>query len=200
MDSTSHTLLQQAQAGSQGAWARLDALYRPFLGGWLRGHGFEDAEANDLTQEVLLTVVRDLGRFAHPGKPGAFRGWLRAISFNRARAAWRARRSRDGPVGGTEFQRALADWESPDGSLEAQWDRDHDRHILQQLLREAESFFGPTTLQVFRRLALDGASPEAVAAETGLTVAAVYLAKSRVLRRLRADAAELLGDDAPRRP
>jgi hypothetical protein len=71
---------------------------------------------------------------------------------------------------------------------------------LQHLLREAESTFGATTLHAFRRLALDGASAEAVAAETGLTVAAVYLAKSRVLRRLRADAAELLGDDAPRRP
>src|SRR5205814_4317242 len=76
MDSTSHTLLQQARAGSQRAWARLDALYRPFLRGWLRAHGFAHAEADDLTQDVLLTVVRDLGGFAHPGATGAFRGWL----------------------------------------------------------------------------------------------------------------------------
>jgi RNA polymerase sigma-70 factor (ECF subfamily) len=101
---------------------------------------------------------------------------------------------------GAASSNALDDWESPDGGLEEQWDRDHDRHVLQHLLREAESTFGAATLHAFRRLALDGASAEGVAAETGLTVAAVYLAKSRVLRRLRADAAELLGDDAPRRP
>ncbi|MFO0810759.1 MAG: sigma-70 family RNA polymerase sigma factor [Gemmataceae bacterium] len=195
MDSTSHTLLQQAQAGSAGAWTQLDALYRPFLRGWLRAHGFAHAEADDLTQEVLLTVVRDLGGFAHPGKTGAFRGWLRSITLNRARTAWRTRQSRGGPIGGSEFQRAIDEWESPNSGLEERWDRDHDRHVLQHLLREAESTFGSTTLQAFRRLALDGASPEAVAAETGLTVAAVYLAKSRVLRRLRANAAELLGDE-----
>src|SRR5262245_2450674 len=131
MDSTSHTLLQQARAGSQEAWARLDALYRPFLRGWLRAHCFADAEADALTQDVLLTVIRGLGDFVHPGAMGAFRGWLRAITLNRARAAWRARQSRGGPVGGSEFQRALEQWQAPDRGLEEQWDRDHDRHVLQ---------------------------------------------------------------------
>jgi RNA polymerase sigma-70 factor (ECF subfamily) len=120
MDSTSHTLLQQAQAGSHEAWTRLDALYRPFLRGWLRAHGFPHAEADDLTQDVLITVVRDLGRFSHPGATGAFRGWLRGITLNRARAALRARQSRGSPIGGSAFQRALDDWESHDGGLEEQ--------------------------------------------------------------------------------
>jgi DNA-directed RNA polymerase specialized sigma24 family protein len=67
-----------------------------------------------------MTVVRDLGRFSHPGTTGAFRGWLCGITLNRARAAWRARRRRGSPIGGSEFQRALAGWEAPDGSLEEQ--------------------------------------------------------------------------------
>jgi RNA polymerase sigma-70 factor, ECF subfamily len=194
MDATSHTLLQQIQANSAEAWPRLDQLYRPFLYGWFRRQGLPHAEAEDLCQEVLLVVARELPGFDHSGRAGAFRHWLRAIALHQAQSYWRSRRRHARAAGGSDAQDVLERW--PEGADGAdQWDRDHDRHVLQHLLHQVAGEVEPKTLQGFRRLALEGAAPESVAAELGMTVGAVYIAKSRVLRRLR-DLARGLIDDS----
>jgi RNA polymerase sigma-70 factor (ECF subfamily) len=72
------------------------------------------------------------------------------------------------------------------------WDDEHDRYVLRRLLELIEPRFEPSTLAAFRRVALDGASPEQAAEELGLSVAAVWLAKSRVLSRLRREAEGLI--------
>ncbi len=65
------------------------------------------------------------------------------------------------------------------------WDEEHDRYVLDCLLDLMQEEFEPATLQAFRRLALDGISGAEVAGELGVSVAAVYVAKSRVLARIR---------------
>jgi RNA polymerase sigma-70 factor (ECF subfamily) len=185
MDPTSHTLLQQIQAKPGDSWMRLDSIYRPFLYRWLRKHGIEHSDAEDLVQEVLMAVAGELPGFVHSGRPGAFRHWLRTIALHRAQAFWRARSLRARVAGGTEFQEFLERWQDPDGRLRQEWDREHDRHLLQYLLQQVASEFEPKTMQAFRRLALEQLPPAEVASELGLTVGAVYIAKSRVLRRLR---------------
>ena len=80
----------------------------------------------------------------------------------------------------------------PDSDLNRQWDEEHDRYVLDCLLDLVEEEFEPATLQAFRRLALDGASGAEVAEELGLSVSAVYVAKSRVLARVRQEAEGLI--------
>jgi RNA polymerase sigma-70 factor (ECF subfamily) len=75
-----------------------------------------------------------------------------------------------------------------------QWDREHEEHVVRRLLELLEGEFNPKTLQAFRRQVFDGAEAEAVAAELEMTVPAVYVAKSRVLARLRKEAEGLLVD------
>ena len=72
-------------------WQRLADLYLPlpWFKRWLRHHGLESADADDLTQEILLTIVREL-RIEHSGRAGAFRAWLRTITVHRLRGYWRA--------------------------------------------------------------------------------------------------------------
>ena len=194
MDRTSDTLIGLARAGAGDAWARLDALYRPFVHGWFRKHDVPHAEAEDLAQDVLIVVARELPTFEPSGRPGAFRHWLRGITLNRAREYWRACRTRGRATGGTDFQEVLRQVEDPASGLWSQWDDEHDRHVLQQLLKQVAGEVEPKTMQAFRRLALDGAAPEEVAAELSLSVSSVYVAKSRVLRRLRAEAEGLLDE------
>jgi RNA polymerase sigma-70 factor (ECF subfamily) len=85
----------------------------------------------------------------------------------------------------------LQQLEDPHSELSRQWDREHDAHLTQRALELLEPEFKATTWQAFRRL-VDGATPDAVAAELGLTVNAVCIAKSRVLRRLREELAGLV--------
>ena len=80
----------------------------------------------------------------------------------------------------------------PDSELNRQWDEEHDRYVLHCLLALVEEEFEPITLQAFRRLAFDGVSGAEAAQELGLSVSAVYVAKSRVLARIRKEAEGLI--------
>jgi RNA polymerase sigma-70 factor (ECF subfamily) len=187
---TSHSLLERLQSSPpEEAWRRLVDLYAPLLARWASEHGLQTADRDDLVQEVLSVLVRDLPGFRHNGRPGAFRAWLRGILVNRLRSLWRARRAA-APGGEPSWER-LAELEDPDSPAARRWDEEHNRLLLARLLRLVEPQFEPATLTAFRRVVLQGERPAAVAASLGVTVNAVLLAKSRVLRRLRQEAAGL---------
>jgi RNA polymerase sigma-70 factor (ECF subfamily) len=190
MAETSLTLLERLRGPADAAaWERLVRLYTPLIHGWARRHQVGPADAADLVQEVLATLLRELPRFEHNHRPGAFRCWLRAITANRLRAFWRER----GPApGGADVGRRLDELADPDSGPGRQWDREHDEYVLRRLLELTEPEFTPTAWLAFRRLALDGARAADVARELGTTANAVLLAKSRVLRRLRQEARGLV--------
>lgn len=186
-DATRRSLLFRAQSGEPAAWEALTTLYRPLLVGWLRRQGVPAGEVDDLVQEVLLSVVQSLPGFAHSGRVGAFRAWLRAIACHRTLDHFRAA-GRGGAAGGVD----LSQLEDPDSELARRWDEEHDRYVLGCLLDAVAAEFEPATLAAFRRLALDDAPGAAVAAELGMSVGAVYVAKSRVLQRIRKEAEGLI--------
>jgi RNA polymerase sigma factor (sigma-70 family) len=193
MTTTSATLLERLRdRADKEAWQRLVDLYTPLLAGWLRRHTLQDADVDDLVQEVLATVAREAPRFQHSGRPGAFRHWLRTILANRLREFWRERRLRPTATGDSDVAGMLDQLEDPDSSISHLWDQEHDQHIARRLLAMIEPQFAPSTWQAFRRVVLEGARPDSVAAEMGLTVNAIFIAKSRVLQRLRAESRGLL--------
>jgi RNA polymerase sigma-70 factor (ECF subfamily) len=187
---TSLTLLEQARrADADTAWDRLVPLYTALLQSWFRAAGLQPADGDDLTQRALEVLLRRLVTFRHSGRRGAFRTWLRGIAVNLLREFWRRRPAADSaPV--------LDQLVDPRSGLSRLWDEEHERHVLHGLLELVRPEFTPTTWQAFRRLALDGVAARAVAAELGLSVNAVLISKSRVLARLRREAAGLL-DDSP---
>src|SRR5262249_43247412 len=147
-----------------------------------------DADADDLVQETLTIVIIELATFDR-GRVGAFRSWLRTILANRLRGYFRARRSRPVALGASDLLDRLDELEAPQSELSCQWDREHDRHVAARALKLVQADFAPATWQAFRRQVLEGAAPAVVAAEMGLSLNAVLLAKSRVLKRLRAEVA-----------
>lgn len=95
-------------------------------------------------------------------------------------------------AGGSGASAALHEIADPDSALNRQWDEEHDLYVIHCLLDLVEEEFEPVTLKAFRRLALDGASGAEVAQDLGLSVAAAYVAKSRVLARIRQEAKGLI--------
>ena len=192
MNETRQSLLIRAKAGETGAWTDLTDLYRPLILGWLNRRGVPASDLQDLSQDVLLSVVKHLPAFQHSGQRGAFRTWLRTILSSRSADYWRTKSGVTQAQGGSGAIAALQEIADPDSELARQWDEEHDRYVLQCLLDLVEEEFEPTTLKAFRRLAIDGVSGAEAAQELGLSVAAFYIAKSRVLQRIRQDAEGLI--------
>ncbi len=114
---TSVSLLDRlAGRPTEDDWRRLLELYQPLLRAWLARAGVADADTDDLTQEVLLVVFREVGAFERRGR-GAFRGWLREVLARRVRDHFRKRKSRPTATGDSDFLRRRDDLESPDSAL-----------------------------------------------------------------------------------
>jgi len=192
MSETSFSLLNRLRTQPDAdSWRRLVELYTPLIQSWLRRHDVAPADADDLTQEVMAVVVRELPHFEHNQQRGAFRNWLRTIAVNRLRALWRSRQRGTPATGGSDFLKMLDELEDPQSNLSRLWDQQHDQHLARRLMELVKSQFEPTTWQAFRRTVLDGAKAATVADELNMSANAVLLAKSRVLSRLRQEMAGL---------
>jgi RNA polymerase sigma-70 factor (ECF subfamily) len=194
MAETSASLLKRlCTTPDDDSWQRMVALYTPLIRGWLRRQAqLHEEDAEDLVQEVLAVVIRKLPQFQHNQRKGAFRAWLRTITVNCLRDSWRAQRLRPRATGDTDLQKMLNELEDPTSGLSRMWDEEHDRHVGKRLLELIEPLFEPRTWQAFRGVTLEGRSPDSVAAELGMSVNAVFIAKSRVLSRLREEAEGLV--------
>lgn len=183
---TSVSFLDSLQhSADEEAWGRLVGMYSPLIQGWLKRNGASLADVEDVTQEVLTVVFRRFPEFRREPRPGAFRAWLRTITANCLRDHWRKKNKQPAGIGGSDFGQVVAQLEDPDSGLSAQWNREHDRHVIQYLLQEVRPAFTDNTWAAFQRFALDGLSADDVSQELGISVNAVFVAKSRVLARLR---------------
>jgi RNA polymerase sigma-70 factor (ECF subfamily) len=193
MERTSLSLLARLRRSPESEnWNRLVDLYAPLIRVWLRKYDVQDSDADDLVQEVLLAVSKDLGKFEHGGQPGSFRGWLKAILVNRLRNFWRARDRRPQARGDTDIDKRLAELDDPASEMSQIWNREHDQCVLRQLLALVEPHFASNTWRAFSRVALDGVPADVVAQELEISLNAVFIAKSRVLSSLRQEAEGLV--------
>ena len=196
MTNTSASLLDRLRHDPQSPeWERLVRIYTPFVRGWLRRQSAPESDAEDLVQEVMAVVVRRLPEFEHNRRTGAFRTWLRSITVNSLHDFWRRKKKAPNAIGGSDFAAALGELADPRSNLSQAWDREHDLHVTRQLLEQLRPEFEAATWKAFQRFAIDGVSAAEVAQELGISSNAVFIAKSRVLSRLRQEAAGLIEDD-----
>lgn len=189
---TSVSLLERlAGAPTDDDWRRLDNLYRPLLRAWMARAGVSTSDVDDLVQDVLLVVLRKVAGFEWRGQ-GAFRAWLRTILAHRVRDYFRGQKYRPTATGDSDILRRLDELESPDSALSRLWDHEHDKHVAASLMQRVQGDFAPVTWQAFHRYVLKDEPAAQVAAELGLPLNSVLLAKSRVLKRLRQEAAGLV--------
>jgi len=185
---TSVSLLHRLQQGTDSRdWQRFVHLYTPLLLRWARRAGAQDADAADLTQDVLLLLVHKLPTFDHKG-PQSFRGWLRTLLLNKWRDLCRYRAARPARIDDAALETVPA----RAGDREDQEDREDRYRLIARALDLIRGDFEPHVWRAFWELFTSGRAADAVAAELGVRVAVVYSAKCRVLRALRQELDGLL--------
>jgi RNA polymerase sigma-70 factor (ECF subfamily) len=184
---TSVSLLQRLrQPHDKAAWARFVKLYTPLLFYWARRAGLQEQDAADLVQDLFLTLVEKLPGFTYD-RHKSFRGWLRTVLLNK----WRNRRRQVVP------QSLDAAAHSPEaaldpGNMEVLEEAEYRRKLVARALELIQRDFQPTTWKAFWECQVEGRPGADVAAKLGISVGAVYVARSRVLNRLREELAGLL--------
>jgi RNA polymerase sigma-70 factor, ECF subfamily len=181
MQTTPPSLLQQLRSpDDQLAWRRFVDLYTPLLFYWARRVGLQESDAADLVQEVFTPLIRKLPEFAYDHNKG-FRNWLRTVLMNK----WREiqRRQPSMTVGGELPERMVGD------DIAVLAEEEFQRHLAVRALELMQAEFQPATWKACWECAAVGRPAVEVAAELGMSINAVYLATSRVLRRLRQELA-----------
>jgi RNA polymerase sigma-70 factor, ECF subfamily len=184
--SISSTLLDQIRTRRPEAWQRLVDLYGPVVYRWCRQLGVGRADAADVVQEVFAAVAGGAGRFRRETPEHSFGAWLRTITRSKVCDHFRRRHGLPDAEGGTAAQqRMLNVAESAEESLSLSASLTPDARFVHRALDVVRAEFEPRTWDAFWRIAIDGQSPAETAEAMKLSLAAVYQAKSRVLRRLR---------------
>jgi RNA polymerase sigma factor (sigma-70 family) len=176
------------------AWREFVEVYGPVVYGFARKRGLQAADAGDLTQEVLRAIAAVAGRLHYDPQKGWFRSWLYTVARNKLHDFLLARRRQCQGSGDSKVQLLLE--EQPAQQEEALWDEEYQQQLFAWAADRVRQRFENTTWQAFWQVAVEGQNPKRAAATLGLTLAAVYMAKSRVLTALRKEIEQLL-DDGP---
>ena len=181
-------LLRLRDPHDEDAWRQFVELYAPLVYGYARKQGLQNADAADLSQEVLRVVVGAIGRLDYDPSRGAFRNWLFTV-VRRKLARWRtvqkhrARGSGDPAV--SQFLEQCPAPAEGEAESEAAWEAAWKDRLFAWACEQVRRDVRTVTWQAFWRTAIEDRPGKDVADELGLTIAAVYSARSRVLARLR---------------
>jgi RNA polymerase sigma-70 factor (ECF subfamily) len=187
MHTTPVSLLERLNRPEEkaAAWERFVELYAPLLFAWAARSGVPAQDAADLVQNVFVILIRRLPEFRYE-EGGSFRGWLRTVLLHQYRDQMRRL-----PQPAATRPEVLDARPIPDPVEELAW-AEHRASLARRALRLMQTDFAPTTWRACWELTACGRPAADVAAELGLTPAAVYAASARVLRRLRQEFRGLL--------
>jgi RNA polymerase sigma-70 factor (ECF subfamily) len=186
-------LLRIRDAGDKEAWQDFVRIYAPVVYGYARRHGLQDADAADLAQEVLCGVSAAAARLDYDPRRGSFRGWLFTLAHHRLHD-FLARRRRPGRGSGDSGVRELLQQQPAREEDRSLWDQEYEGRLFRRAAEEVRGRFRDATWQAFWLTAVEGHRPREVAGRLRMTPAAVYLAKSRVMARLRERVRQLEGE------
>jgi len=182
---TRASLLVQLRDGTNhGAWQEFMKLYGPIVYGFARKRGLQDADAADLMQDVLRSVSTSIGRLNYDPAQGTFRGWLFTITRNKVFNFLSARRIRPQGSGDSSTNRIL-DEHAADHDGSDVWELEYQRRLAALAMERVKSEFQEKTWRAFWLTSVEGIAVAEVAEQTGLSAGAIYVAKSRVLARLK---------------
>jgi RNA polymerase sigma-70 factor (ECF subfamily) len=187
-------LVRLRDTGDRQAWGEFVDAYAPLVYGFARKHGLQDADAADLTQDILQAVSAAIGRLDYDPERGSFRGWLFTVVRRRLiNALQRQRRGGQGG-GGTSAQLLLEAVPAREDDHRALWEQEYEAGLFAWAADRVRGTVQDATWQAFWLTAIEGKPGKEAAAQLGVTAAAVYLAKRRVTERLKAEIRRLQGE------
>jgi RNA polymerase sigma-70 factor (ECF subfamily) len=194
-------LVRLRDARDDAAWSQFVELYAPLVFGFARKHGLQDADAADLTQDILQAVSGGIRRLDYDPRRGSFRGWLFTVARNKLRNFLAAQRRPGRGTGDADTQQRLDELPAREVDQSAWWDQEYERRVFSWAADQVRGAFQGSTWQAFWQTAVEGNTGPEVARALGMSVAAVYLAKGRVTERLKQIVRETLDDfEPPARP
>lgn len=181
---TSESLIDRLRdPADEVAWREFLEIYRPVIHRVVRSQGIQEADAEDIVQQILIAVVKAIGRWQLSGHPGSFRAWLFTVTRNLL-VNFVARRYAQS-VGGTSFAELLNEQPDDDPASREQVEREYRAELFRWAASEVRPEFQVATWEAFWRTAVGGEPIAEVAAALGLSVGSVYAARSRVMARLK---------------
>ncbi|MEM6469633.1 MAG: sigma-70 family RNA polymerase sigma factor [Planctomycetota bacterium] len=166
------------------AWSDFIELYAPLVHAYCMKRGMQDADAADAAQEVLSSVSRAIPGFDYDPAKGTFRGWLFQITRNQMAKNFQRQVKVPKATGDTAFHQAL-EQEADLTDEEEVWEREYQQQLFRWAAQKIEPEFKQTTWKAFWMVSVESVPAGRVASELGISVGAVYIAKSRVTSRLR---------------
>lgn len=177
-------LVQLRDGDNSDAWHEFLRLYGPVVYGFARKRGLQDADAADLMQDVLRSVSSAIGRLDYDRKQGTFRGWLFTITRNKVFNFLSARRIRPQGSGDTTTNKLLDTHPAAVDGADT-WELEYQRRLAAIAMEQVKAEFQESTWRAFWLTAVEGQSAGDVAQQLKMSSGAVYVAKSRVLARLK---------------
>ncbi|HVC94195.1 MAG TPA: RNA polymerase sigma factor [Pirellulales bacterium] len=194
--STRQSLLLRIRDGrDERAWAEFMEIYEPLVYRLARRRGFQDADAADISQEVFRSAAAAIDRWYDNAQRGSFRAWLFLIARNLMINAFRARRRRPVATGSSDVCRLLDAQPASDDEDSKLVDEQCERRLFHWAVEQVRAEFRDSTWQAFWRTSVDGRPAKQVAEELRISTGAVYIARSRVMARLKKKIEEVEGRD-----
>jgi RNA polymerase sigma-70 factor (ECF subfamily) len=190
--STSLSLLDRVRSKDQAAWERLVSLYAPLVDWWCRRYRLQEADAADIQQQVFLAVAGRIEEFRRDPASGSFRGWLHTITRHKIYDHWRTEAAKAAAGGKDAYEQMLQ--YSPEEAVDptAGSEAEEQGILYHRAVQLITTDFEETTRKAFWMVVVEDRLPAEVARELGISTNAVYLAKARVLSRLREEFAGLI--------
>ncbi len=185
MDRTRETLLIKIRdAADSEAWEEFHALYKPLIYSYAASKGLQSADAEDVTQDSLKAVASAIRNFEYDPAKGTFRSWIyQVVRSKLANYFSKEARQHAKGTGRTTVIRMVE--ETPSDSDVADWELEYKKHMFEWASQRVRGEFANNTWSAFWQAAVEEKEVKSIASGLGMTVGAVYIAKSRVIARLR---------------
>jgi RNA polymerase sigma-70 factor, ECF subfamily len=167
------------------AWNEFVDVYSPLIYDFCRTRDLQSSDAADVTQEVLLRLSKAIRNFEYDRDKGLFRDWLARIVLNEIRRLTKK---------STHLMISSEELDKDYGNLASNWNEQFQQHIFAKALERARANFNDETWAMFEMSWIRKLPSEQVAEELGVGIERIYVARSRVLKRLRYEVA-ILSDD-----
>ena len=182
-------MVRLRDSSDQQAWHQFVSIYEPLILRLMKQRGFQEADARDLTQQVIITVSQVVDRWEPDGQNASFRRWLSTIARRAAlkfvQRGKATHLSAGRGTGGSEMLQLLDALPEPDQTLTSQFDDEYRTELFRVAAESIRTEFRDSTWQAFWRTAVLQESVKDVAEYLGISPGNVYVARSRVLGRLR---------------
>ena len=178
------------------AWEEFAEIYGPLIRRYGRNKNLQEADADDLAQEVFRLVAAALGRAVYDPRRGSFRSWLLTITHNTLVNSQIAARRQARGSGDTAVAELIAKVPAPSSEEDAEFETAYRRRILAWAAQKIGREFSEMAWKIFWGAGVEGRNPKELAASLGTTVGTIYYYKSRVMSRIREIIEQVEGDSS----